>query len=195
MDKTEAAHYYSLAYAQKGLSGEYYEDLRKDILRAARFLGTYYYYGNGGFTKNLYNARYYLEEYVNGCQKVGDAEFVDGDAFMYCAATLCELQEQQYGQDDNGMPDFNIPGYSSLPKAMALYRVSSKTDEFSKGVLKQLETIMKKACGNCGVDANDIHGKLKACGRCNCVWYCGKECQTEHWKAGHKIDCIRQKVG
>ncbi len=86
VDKTEAAHYYSLAYAQKGLSGEYYEDLRKDILHAARFLGTYYYYGNGGFTKNLYNARYYLEEYVNESRKVGG--YLSGDVIMHYAACL-----------------------------------------------------------------------------------------------------------
>ena len=167
--------------------------MRKDILCAARFLGTYYYYGDGGFTKNLYKAKHYLEEHVNESRKVGG--YLSGDVIMYYAACLCELQERKYGLDDNDLPDFNIPGHSSLPKAMSLYRESAKTTEFSKDVLKQLEAHMKKACGNCGVDAKDIQGKLKACGRCNCVWYCGKECQTEHWKAGHKIDCVKQKVG
>ena len=27
--------------------------------------------------------------------------------------------------------------------------------------------------------------------RCKAAWYCSKECQTQHWKAGHKIDCIK----
>mmetsp|Transcript_41825 Transcript_41825/g.53893 ORF Transcript_41825/g.53893 Transcript_41825/m.53893 type:complete len:121 (-) Transcript_41825:319-681(-) len=31
---------------------------------------------------------------------------------------------------------------------------------------------------------------LKACSRCRLVFYCSKECQTKHWKSGHKKLCI-----
>ena len=43
--------------------------------------------------------------------------------------------------------------------------------------------------------ATDVPGKkLKTCGRCTGVWYCGRECQLGGWKAGHKIDCCKQNA-
>ena len=45
-------------------------------------------------------------------------------------------------------------------------------------------------CSHCG----KIHSKtLKACSQCKVVRYCGKECQTAHWKGGHSKAC--QKAG
>lgn len=38
-----------------------------------------------------------------------------------------------------------------------------------------------------------VLGCEDACGRCRSIWYCHKRCQTEHWFAGHKLDCIEQK--
>ena len=29
------------------------------------------------------------------------------------------------------------------------------------------------------------------CGRCKQVQYCSRECQKAHWKAGHRIECVR----
>jgi len=46
-------------------------------------------------------------------------------------------------------------------------------------------------CGNCGTTEG-----LKPCGRCHLQLYCGKPCQTAHWKAvgGHKASCIDLKA-
>ncbi|KAI0708214.1 MM3350-like domain-containing protein [Cerioporus squamosus] len=44
------------------------------------------------------------------------------------------------------------------------------------------------ACARCG----SPH-RLKACGRCGQRFYCGKECQTNHWKEKHKLDCKNPK--
>ncbi|TFK82988.1 hypothetical protein K466DRAFT_590094 [Polyporus arcularius HHB13444] len=44
------------------------------------------------------------------------------------------------------------------------------------------------ACARCG----SPHG-LKACGRCGQRFYCGKTCQTNHWKETHKLDCKTKK--
>ena len=41
-----------------------------------------------------------------------------------------------------------------------------------------------KQCLQCGERLG-----LVRCGRCKAVWYCGKQCQTASWKAGHKADC------
>jgi len=42
------------------------------------------------------------------------------------------------------------------------------------------------ACAQCGVAAPI----LKDCTRCKAVAYCSKECQTAHWKGGHKAGCV-----
>ena len=41
------------------------------------------------------------------------------------------------------------------------------------------------SCAFCGVAARN----LKAYARCKTVYYCKRECQTAHWKAGHKKEC------
>jgi TPR repeat protein len=43
-----------------------------------------------------------------------------------------------------------------------------------------------RECANCG--SADL--QLTFCGRCRATPYCGKPCQTQHWKAGHKGQCV-----
>ena len=38
-------------------------------------------------------------------------------------------------------------------------------------------------CSNCGVAAEST------CAKCHAAVYCGRECQSAHWKAGHKFFC------
>ncbi|KAF1791132.1 Tetratricopeptide repeat [Phytophthora cactorum] len=48
----------------------------------------------------------------------------------------------------------------------------------------------KRICGNEACDALDYEsGKLHACSRCKCVFYCGKTCQRQDWKNRHKTLC------
>ena len=47
-------------------------------------------------------------------------------------------------------------------------------------------------CTHCGASAADLardDRKLRRCSRCQRVWYCGRECQRAHWRAGHKAEC------
>ena len=56
-----------------------------------------------------------------------------------------------------------------------------------------------RSCANCGMpEGNAVAGSttatvlLKDCSRCKLVGYCGKDCQTQHWKTGgHKEFCVR----
>ncbi|PFX19823.1 F-box protein [Stylophora pistillata] len=41
------------------------------------------------------------------------------------------------------------------------------------------------ACGN----KETKPGEFKRCGGCKTVYYCGRKCQAQHWKAGHKQQC------
>eukprot|EP00884_Botryococcus_braunii_P000009 jgi/Botrbrau1/10008/Bobra.0012s0096.1 len=50
------------------------------------------------------------------------------------------------------------------------------------------------ACALCGATSKkDPAVRLKACGRCNLVMYCGKKCQSEDWPS-HKRECKSVKV-
>jgi hypothetical protein len=44
-------------------------------------------------------------------------------------------------------------------------------------------------CSFCGKREQKPDSKLKACGGCGEVRYCSQECQTSHWKKGHKLSC------
>jgi hypothetical protein len=47
-----------------------------------------------------------------------------------------------------------------------------------------------RECANC-LALEGQHGvTLKACTRCKLTHYCGRACQTAHWKAGHKQQCL-----
>ena len=43
-----------------------------------------------------------------------------------------------------------------------------------------------KECSNCG----GHEFPLSNCSRCKISSYCGKACQKQHWKDGHKLFCI-----
>ena len=45
-----------------------------------------------------------------------------------------------------------------------------------------------KKCDHCGVAETD-RLKHNRCSRCKKVWYCGRECQMQDWKKGHKNVC------
>mmetsp|Transcript_15041 Transcript_15041/g.19511 ORF Transcript_15041/g.19511 Transcript_15041/m.19511 type:complete len:479 (+) Transcript_15041:29-1465(+) len=49
-----------------------------------------------------------------------------------------------------------------------------------------------KSCACCKVP-EDADKPLKCCTKCKLVWYCGKECQSSHWKQpqGHRKYCIQ----
>jgi hypothetical protein len=63
-------------------------------------------------------------------------------------------------------------------------------DNMTKSI-SDVEEHAKSHCANCRKEAGC--SSFKRCMRCLGAWYCGKECQVQHWKAGHKIDCINKK--
>merc|ERR1719145_498969 len=97
------------------------------------------------------------------------------------ALTLLQIQFNQYeGQ-------LYIPGHSCVPKVLYWLHKSLQIDSSQAEpvkIFKNLEKVGKKTCANCNKDAKCFSGPLKQCVRCRAVWYCGKACQTEHWKGG-----------
>lgn len=62
--------------------------------------------------------------------------------------------------------------------------LDSLMDEFQGYALVEKGT---KACFYCGKFESDDH-KLLKCTRCKCALYCGRDCQSPHWKS-HKNLC------
>ena len=48
-------------------------------------------------------------------------------------------------------------------------------------------------CQGCGT-LEKQPGDFKRCGACKSVFYCGRKCQAQDWKAGHKKKCKQQTV-
>ena len=44
-------------------------------------------------------------------------------------------------------------------------------------------------CAHCGKAAGPAGEKLVQCTACRQVRYCGKQCQTAHWRAAHQAQC------
>ncbi|GLC50626.1 hypothetical protein PLESTB_000400800 [Pleodorina starrii] len=55
-------------------------------------------------------------------------------------------------------------------------------------VAEVLRTCANPACVNLEGDS-EAGLRLAACGRCGAAWYCCGDCQTAHWRAGHRAEC------
>ncbi|GLC75243.1 hypothetical protein PLESTF_001612700 [Pleodorina starrii] len=51
-----------------------------------------------------------------------------------------------------------------------------------------LRTCANPVCVNFEGDS-DAGLRLAACGRCGAAWYCCRDCQTAHWRTGHRAEC------
>ena len=147
---------------------------------ACGLLGQMFMSGECGLTISLVLAKHYFEKCLE------DAENDDRFAFPL-AFTLYLLGELRYG----GVLD--VPGHSPIPKI--LFWGNKALKDWPKTIdsdwLTNLESEAKNHCANCRKEAGC--SSLKRCVRCFGAWYCGKDCQVAHWKAGHKIDCIKKK--
>jgi hypothetical protein len=47
----------------------------------------------------------------------------------------------------------------------------------------------KSYCHFCGKSLGGGQ-KLPRCSQCKISYYCGRKCQSKHWKLGHKSDCV-----
>ena len=51
-----------------------------------------------------------------------------------------------------------------------------------------MEGQRKRCCAHCGA-AEAVRGDFQACARCRRAFYCSREHQRAHWRAGHKAAC------
>lgn len=141
--------------------------------------GWYYLNGEKGFEADLDKAIDYLSQ---------ASEQGDVDSMMELGAALMKQAERDHGQ-------LNLPGHSPMPLAINWMRRGGKLgdDQAKRRANLTVEHFMKKSCAGCGAPSADNGGSvpLKNCVRCKVTFYCGKSCQVQHWKDGHKKDCCK----
>ena len=89
----------------------------------------------------------------------------------------------------------DIPGHSPIPKSLFWARRALKGDptvETNDLVIKFISMVENEAKSHWTNSRKEAGSSpLKRCIRFLGAWYCGKECQVQHWKAGNKFDCIK----
>jgi hypothetical protein len=151
---------------------------------ACGMLGAYFMTNECSLTKSLILGKHYCEKSL---EDPDQANLASAHNFS-CA--LLQLGSDRYG----GVVE--IPGHSPVPKALFwARRVHEGDDGELRGnaseLISMVENTAKNMCTNCRKKTGC--SSLKRCVQCLGAWYCGKECQVQHWKAGHKIDCIKRK--
>jgi hypothetical protein len=99
--------------------------------------------------------------------------------------------------------DISVSMYPSGAKLMVtrylpvLYATFGNNDDdvhkIKRVILSNTDTtdIILHKCEGC----SKVQEKLFSCSQCNLVSYCGKDCQTKHWKAVHKKQCVQCPKG
>ena len=83
------------------------------------------------------------------------------------------------------------PGHSPVPEALFWHRrCSSEAVHAPDDPMVRIEGNIRKICAHCAADLPE--GKQSCCMECKAAYYCDRDCQMAHWKAGHKKDCVRK---
>ena len=83
------------------------------------------------------------------------------------------------------------PGYNPVPEALFWYRrCSGKEETAADHPLVRFEREVRKNCAHCQMDLPE--DKPSCCVECRAAYYCSRDCQVAHWRAGHKKDCVKK---
>ena len=131
------------------------------------------------FDSNLPLMLHYLRPAVEGGH-------TNGGVIVEYALGLLRLADKYYGQKC-----ILMPGYNPVPEALFWFRRGGSMEEYDADhPLVQLEGNIRKMCAHCAADLPEC--KKSCCVECKAAYYCGRDCQMAHWKAGHKKDCVRK---
>ena len=87
-----------------------------------------------------------------------------------------------------------VPGQSPVPEAMFWFRRCGRKEEHEEDnplvrLEREIERKIRESCAHCRADLPE--GKQSCCVECKAAYYCNRDCQVAHWKAGHKKDCVK----
>lgn len=77
-----------------------------------------------------------------------------------------------------------VEGADDIDAIISEFQAMEANDQLK---IEYKKATLKKRCGSCSSSLQD-EAKL-ICGRCKKTYYCGKKCQSKHWKI-HKQNCI-----
>jgi len=168
-EKEKLLHYVTLA-ASQGYS------------KACGGLGCMFLHAHCGLTHSYSLAKHYA------------GKSVDCDSSFYnLSVSSYDPEVERY----EGIVD--IPGHSPIPTFLFWGRralegghnnMPEEMEDYLTKLIPKVEKQAKSRCANCRKEAGC--SSFKRCVRCLGAWYCGKACQVQHWKAGHKIDCVKR---
>ena len=82
-------------------------------------------------------------------------------------------------------------GFSPVSEALFWFQQCSEKEDFpANHPLVRIESTIRENCNQC--NAYLPKGKQSCCVECKAAYYCSRDCQMAHWKAGHKKDCVRK---
>lgn len=93
--------------------------------------------------------------------------------------------------------NLTIAGYSPIPRVVYWLRTSQQNGNDKAGtVLSNVLKSTQAKCANCQKPKITPFGSnhLMACGQCRTTYYCSKQCSVQHWKKGHKRDCVKMPI-
>lgn len=124
-----------------------------------------------------------LELAVKMCSKVPRAvlhTFYKTMVGVSLGAANPEADVAWYGNDVTETP---LPVVAKVAFLNISEHRKEELDEADK--LSLAAAMLLRNCAQCGHDSH-VH---KSCALCKQVWYCDKDCQTLHWRAGHREAC------
>ncbi|GLC47916.1 hypothetical protein PLESTB_000039400 [Pleodorina starrii] len=137
-----------------------------------------------------------LREWDQGCT-ANCVEALAGQLEIWGANAGCEPPPPPQPQEGAGGDEDGEAGVRLLRALAArIRRECRRADLLAAGralaspaeVAAVLRTCANPACVNLEGDS-EAGLRLAACGRCGAAWYCCRDCQTAHWRAGHRAEC------
>ena len=117
---------------------------------------------------------YYLRPIV----EEGNASLI---ATAKYGAGLFKMAIEYYGKDV-----IFAAGHCPVPETLFWHRRSSRKEV----LFVRLERVIREQCAHCRADL--LEGNQSCCVECRAAYYCSRNCQVAHWKAGHKKDCVKK---
>ena len=176
VDHVQSLYYSTLAY-ENCQTQDMSADLDQDqTYRAAFHMGCVFQDGCLEIDESLHLATHYYKIAFEGGYN---------NASVPLAYSLLKLHRSRYR-------NLLVTGHNCTPRVLLYARKGREvSDPNVRAAASELvENIVMGGQQYCANNCGRAE-QLKACVRCKAVWYCGKDCQVEHWKAGHKIDCVK----
>mmetsp|Transcript_13945 Transcript_13945/g.40082 ORF Transcript_13945/g.40082 Transcript_13945/m.40082 type:complete len:475 (-) Transcript_13945:5-1429(-) len=114
------------------------------------------------------------------------AELKDFESICDLALNLLQNNDDHEGRFGGSFSEGLLWGR----RAVGLNEWESGVDKaFFGASFESMEEKARLSCFNCGASAIEKNTSFGRCTQCACAYYCGRSCQVQHWRNGHKTKC------